>query len=104
MEGASEKKRFCFQKDTKTGFGGWCSFSRLDHVQKWFNTSSYKNISAYVSNCIQHPEETIFLPNGWGHATLNLEPTLAIAQEFCLAGSVTCDNMNKPISNGIYMA
>jgi hypothetical protein len=103
LEGASDQKKYCFKKDNDIGFGGWCSFSRLDHVQKWLNSSSYKNISSYVSNCIQHPEETIFLPNGWAHATLNLEPTLAIAQEFCLDGSVTCHVMNNPISNGVYI-
>ena len=98
LEGASEKKKICFKKDIESGFGGWCSFSRLDHILKWLNSSSYKNISHYVSNCIQHPEETIFLPNGWGHATINLEPTLAIAQEFAISGSETWYNMDKPVS------
>lgn len=98
LEGASEKKKICFKKDIESGFGGWCSFSRLDHILKWLNSSSYKNISHYVSNCIQHPEETIFLPNGWGHATINLEPTLAIAQEFAISGSETWYNMDNPVS------
>ncbi len=33
-------------------------------------------------DCIQRPNETLFVPSGWWHTTLNLEPSLAITENF----------------------
>ena len=34
-----------------------------------------------VLECVQRAGESLYLPDYWGHATLNLEPTLAVASE-----------------------
>jgi hypothetical protein len=35
-----------------------------------------------IYECDQRPGEILFIPDFWGHATLNLEPSVAVASEF----------------------
>ena len=62
--------------------------SRLDHVQEWLRSPAYTRHAdtGAFSTCVQHKGDTMFVPVGWAHATLNLVDTLAVAQEFCLGG------------------
>lgn len=32
--------------------------------------------------CVQRPNETLFVPSGWWHTTLNLKPSLAVTENF----------------------
>jgi hypothetical protein len=52
-------------------------YSKL-HPLAWFNKGSLTNQSI---QCTQNPGDTLFVPQGWGHATLNVRETVAVAME-----------------------
>lgn len=37
--------------------------------------------------CVQHPNETLFVPSGWWHTTINLRPSLAVTENFAARDS-----------------
>lgn len=41
----------------------------------------YKNFCCFEFT--QHPGETIYVPQGWWHAVLNITDTVAVTQNFC---------------------
>ena len=65
----------------------------LQHVQAWLQDpdayAAYKTENV-LTECIQRPGELLFIPAGWGHATLNKKPTLAVANEFCSCKGACC--------------
>ena len=67
--------------------------TKPEHVQAWLQDpeayAAYK-AEGVLTECIQRPGELLFLPRGWGHATLNKKPTLAIANEFCACSGTCC--------------
>jgi ankyrin repeat protein len=40
--------------------------------------------------CVQRAGELMFVPKEWGHQTINLQPSLAVAQEFCDCVGTCC--------------
>lgn len=65
----------------------------VQHVQAWLQDpdayAAYKTENV-LTECIQRPGELLFIPAGWGHATLNKKPTLAVANEFCSCKGACC--------------
>ena len=52
-------------------------------AQQWFSTRLPELIDRKVAiQCVQHPGEAMFVPEGWGHAILNLQPSVGFASEF----------------------
>lgn len=45
------------------------------------NNGDYKGFECYEFT--QHAGETVFIPNGWWHAVLNLTHTVGVTQNFC---------------------
>ena len=43
-----------------------------------------------VLECVQRAGDLMFVPKEWSHQTVNLQPTLAIAQEFCDCVGTCC--------------
>jgi hypothetical protein len=65
--------------------------SRSEHVQNWLATEYPAHHKAgRFAECVQGPGDRLFIPLGWGHATENLAPTLAVAQEFCVCAGSCC--------------
>ena len=60
------------------------SGSRL-HPLLLLNTSGFRQHrdQGFVYEFVQEAGDLLALPNGWSHATLNLEETLCVAQEYC---------------------
>ena len=44
----------------------------------------------------QYPGDVLFVPYGWGHATINQCETVALAQEFC--APLTDPNIPPPVA------
>lgn len=53
-------------------------------AQEWFSRrqDDPERRHSSVLECVQQPGDLIFVPDFWGHATLNLEPSVAVASEF----------------------
>ena len=61
-----------------------------DDAATWFSTvlprvarAADEGRCARPLDFIQRQGETVFVPDGWWHAVINLEPTVAITQNFC---------------------
>jgi hypothetical protein len=58
--------------------------SNGDHISTWLDGAyNTRRKEGKVIECVQEPGDLLFIPQGWAHGTLNLEPALAISQEFC---------------------
>lgn len=59
-------------------------FFRPESVIEWFVDfyGSLKNISPRPLECVTKPGELLFIPSGWWHSALNLEPSVAFTQNF----------------------
>lgn len=54
--------------------------TRRLQVLKWF-AAEYPNLKLRPFEVIQEPGDIVWVPAGWGHAVLNLEPSVAVAFE-----------------------
>ena len=73
------------------GYSSEGEISRKEHVGEWLREQypAHKQAGRLVE-CVQEKGDMIFVPHSWAHATLNLEPSLAVAQEFCLCALSQC--------------
>lgn len=55
-------------------------FSRSP-VSVWFR-EQYQRVKHLVHEVVQQPCDVMFVPKGWGHAVLNLRPSIGVAREF----------------------
>lgn len=74
------RKKWFFMPPTSTVYTSqsaqeWLS-SRHEHRAK------REEDGKTILECVQQPGDLIFVPDFWGHATLNLEPSVAVASEF----------------------
>jgi oxalate decarboxylase/phosphoglucose isomerase-like protein (cupin superfamily) len=67
--------------------------AKPEHVQLWLDNpkayAAYKH-EQVLTECIQREGQLLFIPRGWGHATRNAQPTLAVANEFCNCEKACC--------------
>ena len=49
-------------------------------VLRWFQ-EEYSKLKQPLFECVQEPGDIIYVPEGYGHAVLNLEESLAVAME-----------------------
>jgi len=49
---------------------------------QWFIDFYPKKTTAKRIECIQNPGDLIFIPSGWWHSVINLEPSIALTQNF----------------------
>jgi len=54
---------------------------RIKNRAKYSKSSDYHNFACYEFT--QNAGETVFIPNGWWHAVLNLSDTVGVTQNFC---------------------
>ncbi|XP_064643365.1 uncharacterized protein LOC135497408 [Lineus longissimus] len=55
----------------------------VDNPYLWFSqTLPYIKPQLKPQECIQQPGDVIFMPEGWWHAVLNVEDTVAVTQNF----------------------
>jgi hypothetical protein len=57
------------------------SFFSFQHIKKWLSEPySLPQISTSIQ-CVQHSGDIIFIPENWGHAVINKQPSIAVAAE-----------------------
>jgi JmjC domain, hydroxylase len=72
------------------GHKKWFLFPPKDAIYSSSSSASWVNrglaesrlAGRTIYECEQRPGEVLFIPDFWGHATLNLEPSVAVASEF----------------------
>ena len=58
------------------------SFLSIAPAAQHFGRGGGDGAPAATIECVQEAGDLLFVPHAWGHAVLNLEPTLAVAQEY----------------------
>ena len=70
--------------DAASGDGFYSELHPLLYTEKFHE--SYRKSSLQI--CIQNHGETIFVPDNFGHAVINLETSVALAVEFEFVGGI----------------
>ena len=65
---------------TRASLGGAEPLPFGTPVLKWF-VSEYPRLASRPLEVVQEPGDVVWVPAGWGHAVLNLEPSVAVAFE-----------------------
>ena len=62
----------------------WCLLTFLVGSRVFLTTPQYDKIQFPPTSltCLQFPGDTIYIPENWGHAVVNMEDSIAVASEF----------------------
>jgi hypothetical protein len=72
------KKKWFFIPPKHATYSSKSSMAWIEDYQQSGESSDHD----FVLDCVQQPGDVIFVPDFWTHATLNLEPSVAVASEF----------------------